>query len=293
MKSPGLQSILIFVAAAFYPSLLGCGSGSSSVTAPNGDACTGISIAGVLQDSLTNQPVQQGWAFIETGTQIPATKLYNFALNQQATVDQSGKFSFCLTTISAPSALVLTALDSSGKAYPPFVTPITQAVNMGTIPMGGCRVDCDFEGQQQTSLPATVKGVITTSPISMRGTLLLQYAMNSPDQSSSIWNLEILAFYTEKSFTFSTDSSGCAQSIQFCAAYSFSLPSQNAVYPVKGGYSQQTGSPYYSALASIATPPICVPSSVLISVQQDGKSPLQGTPGADLTAAPINFSNCQ
>ena len=294
MKSPSLLLFLIVLTCIYFSSVLGCGSkGSISVTPPKGVNCTGVSISGVLKDSLTDQPVQHGLAFLENGTQIQGTKLYNFAIIQQTAADASGTFTFCPTAIFAPSALVLIALDSSGNAYPPFVAPISETVHFGTIPMGGCRGECGFEGQQQTSLPATVKGVITSSPISKSGTLFPQYAMNAPDASGATWDLIMPAFNIGQGFAFITGSSGCAQSIPFCAAYSFSLPSQNAVFPVKGGYSQQTGSPFYLVLASVTGTPTCVPPSVLISFQQDGKSPLQGTPGTVLTAAPIHFSRCQ
>jgi hypothetical protein len=277
----------------FFLSVSGCGGGGSvSPKPPTGGACTGVALSGVLQDSLTAKPVQEGWATLESGTLVPGTKIYNFATIQQTTTDSSGKFSPCADVVSTPYALLFTALDSAAKAYPPLVAPISKTANLGVIPMGGCREDCGLEGQQQTSLPAAFKGVITSVPVSASGTLLFQYAMNAPDASGNLWNLAMPLLGGGENLGFTTNSVGCVPSTPSCAAYSLSLPSQNAVFSAKAGYSQQAGFAFYSVLASITGAATCTPSSVLVSLQQDGKTPLQGTPGAELTVAPISFVGC-
>ncbi len=274
-------------------SLAGCGGSSNSPTSPKPEACAGIVVSGVLQDSLTSHPVSQGWVVLESGTQLATTQVYNLSPTQSVESDVDGAFRLCSPTISHPSAIVIIALDSSDKAYPPFVAPIAGDTNLGIVPMGGCRVTCGLDGQQQTSLPATITGVITSMPIAKTGSVVPQYSIGALDESTALWNLAMPIFNHSPSFTFDTVLSGCAGQVLFCTTYTFLLPSQKPVWSVKGGYLQNAGAPNYSIYAVADSAPSCNPSTDLVIHQQDGKSLLTGTPGVHLLAADINFTGCQ
>src|SRR6266568_7622682 len=109
--------------------LVGCGGSAPSPSSPKSDSCMGIVVTGVLRDSLTNQPVSQGWAVLESGTQLLTTQNYNFSASQQVSSDADGAFQLCAPG-TPPSAIVMIALDSSGKAYPPFVAPVSSTTNL-------------------------------------------------------------------------------------------------------------------------------------------------------------------
>jgi hypothetical protein len=280
----------ILAICIIWTCLVGCGVTSRSPNPPNGNACAGIIITGTLQDSLTNRPVAQGWAVLESGAQISGTKLYTFSTIKQIATDAGGKFRLCSTTVSSPLTVVTIALDSSNNAYPPFVAPVSGTIDLGTIPMGGCHEKCGFEGQQQTSPAATIMGMITTTPTAKTGTVVPEYSMNALDGSNNLWNLTMPVFNTSQSFSFTTALTGCTREVPFCAPYTFVVPSQKPVWAVKDGYMQGTGAPVYSIYA---TAPSCTPPSAFSSFQQDGNSPLLGAPGVKLSAATINFSACK
>jgi hypothetical protein len=273
----------------FWICMVGCGV-KPTPNPPQSGACTGGLITGTLQDSLTSQPVQQGWAFLESGTQISGTKLYKFSAIKQVAANADGAFQICSSTVSSPSTVVAIALDSSNNAYPPFVAPVSGATDLGKIPMGGCHEKCGFEGQQQTSPAATIMGMITTTPTAKTGTVVPEYSMNALDGSNNLWNLTMPVFNTSQPFTFTTASTGCTGEVPFCASYTFVVPSQKPVWAVKDGYMQGAGAPVYSIYA---TAPSCTPPSAFSSFQQDGNSPLLGAPGVKLSAATINFSACK
>jgi hypothetical protein len=279
--------------------MAGCGGNSTSSGPPTSNACTGLVITGVLQDSLTFQPVAQGVAVLEAGTQLSATSIYNFYPTQQVATDTHGAFKLCTETVVSPSAIILEALDSAGKAYPPFIASISGAADLRTIPMGGCRVTCGFDGQQQTSLPATIKGVITSSPIAKTGSVVPQYAVTALDGSKSksgypnLWSLALPLFNSSQTSTFSTTAGTCAGTAPFCANYSFSVPSQGPTQLVNGIYMQEVAVPYYLIYAVPDGPALCRPPSKLTIFQQDGSSLLAGNPGAQITVAQIDFTDCE
>ena len=279
--------------------MAGCGGNSTSSVPPTSDACTGLAITGVLQDSLTSQPVAQGVAVLEAGTQLSGTSIYDFYPTQQGATDAHGAFTLCLAAIANPSAIVLEALDSTGKAYPPFIASISGAADLGTILMGGCRITCGFDGQQQTSLPATLKGVITSSPIAKTGTVVPQYAVTALDGSKSksgypnLWSLALPLFTSSATTTFGTTAGTCAGTIPFCTNYSFTVPSQEPTQLVNGVYVQGAAVPYYLIYAVPDGPGLCSPPSQLTIFQQDGTSLLAGNPGAQITVAEIDFTRCE
>jgi len=288
----------VLFASLTWLCLAGCGGNSTPSTPPISDACTGAAITGVLQDSLTSQPVAQGVAVLETGTQLSATSIYNFYPAQQVATDTHGAFKLCAATVVSPSAIILEAVDSAGKAYPPFVASISGAADLGTIPMGGCRVTCAFDGQQQTSLPATIAGVITSSPIAKTGSVVPQYSVTALDGSKSksgspnLWSLALPLFNSSQTFTFSTTAGKCAGTAPFCASYSFSVPSQRPMQRVNGAYIQEAAVPYYLIYAVPDGAASCLPPFKVTTFQQDGSSFLTGNPGAQITAAEIDFSDC-
>jgi len=289
----------VLSACLMWLCLSGCGGNSTSSVPSTTNTCTGLVITGVLQDSLTSQPVAQGVAVLEAGTQLSATSTYNFSPTQQGSTDAHGAFKLCADTIASPSAIVLEALDSAGKAYPPFIASISGAANLGTIPMGGCRLTCAFDGQQQTSLPATLAGVITSSPIAKTGSVVPQYTVTALDGSksksgfSNLWSLALPLFNSSPASAFSTIAGTCAGKTPFCTTYSFAVPSQRPIQLVNGAYVQETAVPYYLIYAVPAGPAACSPPSKLATFQQDGSSFLAGNPGAQITVAEIDFSACE
>lgn len=290
MKHSRRSALFVCISWIF---LAGCGGKSTPPNPPITNACTGVVISGTMQDSLTGQPVSQGWAVLESGIQLLATPVFNFSQSQKVTSDVHGAFSLCSPPVPQPSAIVLVALDPSGKTYPAFVAPVSGATDLGTIPMGGCRLLCGFEGQQQTSSPVIITGTITSAPIAKTGSVMAQYAMNALDGSKNLWNFSIPALDPAQSNTFGTTPSVCAGSAPFCAAYTLTLPSQKPVQRVTGGYLQQAGAPTYSIYAVADGPLSCTPSSGHAFFQQDGKSFLTGVPGDQLSAADIAFTRCQ
>lgn len=252
-----------------------------------------------MQDSLSSQPVAQGVGVLEEGTQLSGTSIYNFYPTRQVATDAHGAFKLCTETVVSPSVIVLEALDSAGKAYPPFIASISGATDLGTIPMGGCRVTCGFDGQQQTSLPATIKGAITSSPIAKTGSVVPQYTVSALDGSKTksgypnIWSLALPLFNTSQTTTFSTIAGTCGGMAPFCANYSFSVPSERPIELVNGGYVQETAVPYYLIYAVPDGLASCIPPSRLAVFQQDGSSLLAGNPGAQITAAEMDFTDCE
>lgn len=289
MKHPRIAVLFVCI---LWICTTGCG-GNPRPIPPVGNACTGVVISGVMQDSLTNQPVSQGWAVLESGTQLSTTPIFNFSQSQKVTSDVHGSFSLCSSAVTQPSAVVLVALDSSGNAYPAFVTSASGAADLGTIPMGGCRVLCGFEGEQQTSSPATINGTITSAPVAKSGTVMAQYAMNALDGSKNIWNFAMPSLDPAQGNTFNATPGVCAGNAPYCATYTFTVPSQKPVQQVTGGYRQESGAPTYSIYAVVDDPPSCHPSFGHTILQQDGTSFLTGGAGEHLSAADIKFTGCQ
>ena len=135
MKTTWRATLLVCLA---WICLAGCGNNSISPAAPPGSGCSGVVISGTLLDSLTSQPVAQGMAILESGTELGTTPVFDFYPKQEVATDVHGGFSLCGQTLTYPSAIVFEAADSGGKAYPPFIAPVAGTANLGTILMGGC-----------------------------------------------------------------------------------------------------------------------------------------------------------
>lgn len=275
--------------------LIGCGGGTKPTPPPSSNqSCTGIGVSGVLHDSLTNQPISQAWALLESGDQgVTPTSIVRFSPSQKASADTGGAFQLCMPVAAAPAVLVVDALDASGKAYPPFVAEVTATTHLGTVLMGGCSLSCGLPGQQQTSSPALIQGAINSAPVSIAGSVLPQYSLKALDGSNSTWTVSVPPLSDTQLSGFSTTASACTGKDQFCFSYAFSLPSQKPTIPVKGGYQQDAGAPVYSIYASPASPAACAQSSLFTFLEEGGKTPLTGSPGLQMTAMDINFTGCQ
>jgi hypothetical protein len=286
----GLKTLAIF--CTFFACLAGCG-GNAPLAPIKSQSCTGIGVSGVLHDSLTNLPVAKGRVAIESAESSISASTVSFSRPQTVISDATGAFQVCSTSATQPTVVVVAAQDSSGKAYPPLVEPISATTNLGTIPLGGCTLICGLDNQQQTSAPAVIKGEITSSPVSNGGYVAPKYAMKALDGSTAtIWNVSFPDLNDGQSYAFSTAANGCADQTQFCAAYTFLLPSQNAMTPTKGGYLQGNGAPVYSILADSANSSTCTASAISAYFEKDDKTALTGSPGAQLSAQDIVFSGC-
>jgi hypothetical protein len=258
------------------------------------ETCSGVAITGVLHDAQTNLPVAQGWAVLESGTQLSTgIPFYEFYPSQTVATDVHGAFKLCVATISNPSAIVTMALDSAGKAYPPFVTAASAAADLGTIPLGTL----------PPTAPAVITGVITSAPIAKTGSIVAQYPMLALDGSKSaagvanLWSLAIPSFNTSQTDKFTTTAGACPGEAPFCATYVFTLPSQKPIQPFTdgaySGYLQGAGAPLYMIYAVPDGTPSCVPQLSLTVFQKDGSTLLTGNPGAQITASDVNFTGCQ
>ncbi len=294
---------LVSVICGIALGVAGCGVHPSAPLPPPSDACTGLVIQGTLHDSLTGQPVTLVRAMLESGTQLSPAPLYLFAPVQQVGTDGKGAFKVCAKTLVNPSALVIVALDAEGNAYPPVITTVSGAADLGSIPMGGCAGTCGFEGSQQTTAPATLHGNITSTPGTASGSVLALYSTlaldgsTAADGSPNLWGVAIPSLYALQGDSFTTTAGGCVGASGNCAAYTLTLPSQNPLIPetISGhpGYVQQVGSPVYMMYAASTSLPACLPSLVVTALQQDGESPLLANPGAKLTAADLAFTHCE
>lgn len=232
--------------------LIGCGVSTTSPAPPATQACSGIGVSGVLHDSLTNLPVAQGWAALETAEPAASSSIISFSLSQKVSSDANGAFLGCSTNTSQPTVLVIVALDSSNKAYPPFLKQISKTTTLGTVAMGSCTVTCGFDNQDQTSAPAMINGEILSAPIAVDGSVSAQYAIKALDGSTAIWMLNMPSLDDAPSQSFSTTEGGCSDQKQPCASYSLLLPSQNAVVASNGGNQQGTGAPSIRYSLSLA-----------------------------------------
>jgi hypothetical protein len=225
------------------------------------------------------------------------TPVYNFGPTQQVTSDAQGGFSLCASSLPYPSVLVLEAMDSGGKAYPPYITAVATTVDLGTISMGGCTGVCGLAGEQQTTQPATITGIVTASPIAITGTLIPQYVMQALDGSKTpsgpnLWALAMPVFSASPTLTFSSAPGACNGVAPFCSTYSFFVPAQGPFYPFSGGTREQTAPPGYLISFIPAAQLACTPLYAFAKLQSDGKSFLLATEGAQLTAQDISFTNC-
>ncbi|MDR3739077.1 MAG: hypothetical protein P4L40_08650 [Terracidiphilus sp.] len=246
-----------------------------------------------MHDSLISQPVAQGTASLETGTELSTTPVYTFSPTQSVATNAKGEFSLCAQAVPYPSVLVLEATDSSGKSYPPYVQAVTTTTDLGTIAMGGCAVACGLAGEVQTAAPATITGVVTSTPAAVTGTVMPQFSMRALDNSKAadgtenLWALALPLPPTSASLTFSTASGTCGGTAPFCASYTMSVPAQSPVYPVSGGTMQQVVTPIYMIYVmpnntAACSPPYGISTSILLA-----------TPGAQLTAQAVALTNCR
>lgn len=276
-----------FVWSCCLTALVGCG--GSSHPGPPPAQCAGVEISGTLADSLTSAPISSATVAFETGTS-PGFQIFLFSVAKTAKSDANGKFKLCASSAPNPSAVIITALDTAGNAYPALVAPVSASIDFGHLLMGGCRGIC-FNGQQQTSAPAVITGVITSDPVAKSGSVFAQFAMLAPDNANNLWVMDQPILKQGESNSFQTTAGSCAGSAPFCASYTFTLPSQNPV--VHGAIDfQQIGDPTYVMSATLAGGS-CTPPTGLVVFQQDGVSFLTGSPGAQLTAANMVFQSCQ
>jgi hypothetical protein len=244
--------------------------------------------------------VAQGVAVLELGTELGTTPLYEFFPAQQVSTDVHGGFSFCAQTVTYPSAIVLEAMDSTGKAYPPYLTTAASGGgNLGAISMGGCAGICGLLGEQQTSPPATITGVIASAPIAVPGTVVPQYAMQAldgsraEDGSAILWAIALPLFTASPSVTFSTTAGACPGGAPYCTTFTLPVPAQSPLRPTSGGTLQAAVAPTYLVYALPGKSVVCTPSFGFSAFQSDGKSLLTATPGAQLTAQSISLNGCQ
>jgi hypothetical protein len=267
----------------------GCADVSSKGTVLHESKCAGVQILGTLHDSLSNLPVSRAWIVLESKTSSSAANASTFLPVEKTTADTSGKFQLCSATLGNPSLIVASALDSNGNAYPPLVSQVSGTVDLGTILMGGCSLICGLEGQQQTSAPAIISGVVTSAPSSITTSVIPQYSLIALDGSNTVWNLSIPDLEDASSIV-TTSSVNCAQGGTFCASYSFVLPSQKPMIEQGGKYEQNAGIPAYSVLGNASA---CVPSSSRASFEQNGMTPIFGNAGTNQSVQTISFGNCK
>ncbi len=286
----------------FYCSILcvllaaGCGGKTASTGAPTQPvkpACAGTLLTGTMQDSLTGLPVAQGWAVLETVSQSPALLIYNFLPVQTASSDAKGGFSLCSPgPVAQPAALVLLALDATGKAYPASVSNVTGSASLGTFNMGGCFLICLVPEQQQTSEPAVITGTITSEPVAATGSVAAFYTLTGLDGSKNLWNLAMPSLVPTQTESFTTAAGTCPGNAPFCASYTMTVPTQKPLQPTATGSTQQAGPPGYTMFAVPAAVAGCRPPFQLTLFEQDGKTPLTATPEAYLVAGTLGFGAC-
>ena len=286
MKAIGSWPILMALLCASF----GCG--SKTATWPLSNQCGGTLLHGVVTDSLTGSPVAGAKVVLETGSKLFITPIYTFSPDASDTTDEQGGFSVCYNTIATPAVLVFEALDPSGNAYPPTIAPVLLVSNLGTVSLGACHVACGFPGQAQSSAPAGISGLVTTSPIGESGTLSAQTAIAALDGSKNIWNIAIEGLLTGQPDTFLSTAGTCPTTGQTCALYTYTLPSQAPVDLVAGVYKQQEAPPTYSISATPETGAGCTQPFLSTSFQSNGSSPLTAVPGKQLTVADLSFTGC-
>lgn len=282
------RGLLLFaVSFVFLP---GCGTNTTPPITTPAPGCGGGMLTGTLRDSITNQPVSRGVAILEQGSQLGTTSNWNFSPTQQAATDSQGAFSFCAQSFSYPTVLVLEAMNTSGEAYPSYVTQVTGASDIGNIVMGGCNLNCGLPGVQQTALPATITGTVTSSPLAASGTIIPRFAMLALDDSKAAdgarntWSIAMTMFPNAQSTSFSTVAGNCNGAAPFCASYAFTVPVQSPFFPVAGGMARLAAAPVYLVFAD-AVPATCAPSFNFAVINVSA--------GAQIATPPINLANCK
>lgn len=290
---------LVLFVLFLWTLLSGCGRTHDLLPTVPANNCTGTILSGTLKDSVNSQPVSRGMAILESGSLLSALPVYYFFPVQEVNTNSQGVFSLCANSISNPSVLVLEALDSTGNAYPPYVTPVTASdADLGAISMGGCALTCGFMGEQQTAAPATISGLITSAPSAETGMLLPQFALRSLDGSKTadgiqyLWALAPPLFTQNSSNSFSTAAGQCSGLAPYCSTFSVSVPAQSPIFPVAGGTLQTAVTPVYLLHAEPSNVAACAPQFASTPFQSDGQSILRAAPGAQLVAQSLNLTNC-
>ena len=267
-------TLLIFL-SVFGSIILGCGGTTVAVVTSTSNSCAFGAVQGVLQDSLTNAPISNGWISIETGSSLANPKSYFFTEIQKVAVGANGAFVMCRpNAIDAPYlVLVAVGVDDAGKAYPPFVTRINGTVSVGTIDLGGCALVCGLPGQQQSAVPAVITGTVTSDPISGTGTIAPHFTLATIDGSGDLWDLAIPTMADAVSNRFDTASANCYPLQPLCISYAFSVPSQMPLQAYQGHYVQMSGAPTY-AIAAILDPQSSCKSPMIEVFFQTNGSPL-------------------
>ena len=239
---------------------------------------------------------------LESGAPTLTSFIYTFDATAQTTSASDGTFQLCAPApptqaALTPTVLVITTLDPTGKAYPPYATNRLASASLGTIPMGSCVVQC-IDAQQQSTAPVTISGILTTDPVPETGTLLPQQAVAALDGSRNLWSLLIPPLNPAQPLSFQTGAAGgnaCAGQTSPCASYSLVLPTEQPVIATAQGSTQLAAGTAYSIEAQLGgqTTSTCTPPSISIFVQQDGTTPLLATPGAQLTAEAVQFRACR
>jgi hypothetical protein len=237
-------------------------------------------------------PIAGAQVVLETGSELGASPIYNFTPSTMVKTDDQGSFNLCSTVLTTSAVIVFEAFDQSGNAYPPTITPVLQASNLGIVLLGGCHVTCGFPGQAETTAASNISGIVTTSPVSEAGTLLAQTAIAALDGSNNIWNVTILDLTDRQLDTFDSKAGSCSTSNELCASYTYTLPSQSPVQLVVGTYKQQQVLPTYSIFAASTVMNSCTQPFLSTSYQSNGSSPLTAVPGKQLTATALSFTGC-
>lgn len=278
----------------------GCGGGITPVNTtppspPAPQSCSAVVVSGTMVDSLTSQPVANGLAVLESGSPAALPGSYNFAVVQSASVNSAGTFHLCVPALVQPAAVVLVATDASGKTYPPFLSPVTATLDLGTVPMGGCNLICGGSPlPTQTAAPANIAGEVITASAIEKVNIAPQFVINAPGSTKDLWTLVMPTLSPLQTYSFSTESIGCADTSDPCAGYNFTLPSQGPVQRIPGttNTTASLAPPGYLMSATISPATACKEPVVATAQQKGGSGFLIGTPGAQLLAANLAFSGC-
>jgi hypothetical protein len=156
--------------------------------------------------------------------------------------------------------------------------------------MGGCNLICGLPGEQQTALPATVSGTVTSTPLAASGTILPRFGMPSLDNSKSAdgapnaWLIALSMFPTTQTTSFNTVAGSCNGTAPFCASYAFTVPTLSPNHLITGSTARPAAGPIYLVFADVV-PATCTPPFNFAVVNVSA--------GAQIATPPINLVNCQ
>ncbi len=293
------QSLTLVIPLAAVISA-GCGGGllppaATSPAPPAAQSCSAVVVSGTMTDSITRQPVAKALAVLESGSPSIVPGSYNFSIVQSTPADSAGAFHLCVSALVQPAVVVLVAMDATGKTYPPFLSPVTATLDLGTVPMGGCSTICGGSPlPTQTAAPANIAGEVITASAIEKVNIAPQFVFNAPGSTKDLWILLMPTLSPLQTYSFSTESSGCADTTDPCGGYIFTLPSQGPVQRIPGttNTTASTAPPGYLMSATISPATACKEPVVATAQQKGGSGFLMGTPGAQLLAANLAFSGC-